>query len=265
MTNRVIEVIRRAGGAASAAASAVRAETAALNADTDALAAAASASAAAASALSVDAANLLTKVGNLAGLSSPATARANLGATATGGALFTAADAAAGRTALGASRDWTEVGPLSTSSGTAFDVTNIPDGVAEIVIIFNSVSLSGTDGIIVQLGAPGQALETVDYYSGRGTFSGTTIPTPGIVADDVNAGLVVRAGAATAGIVGVMSLVRGADVSQWFYTLLASIDGTTMQIGAGRKTMSTGRVDRFRITRTGSNTFDQGFISARYR
>lgn len=102
MTNRVIEVIRRAGGAASAAASAVRAETAALNADTDALAAAASASAAAASALSVDAANLLTKTGNLAGLSSPAAARTNLGATATGSSVFTAADAAAARSAIGA-------------------------------------------------------------------------------------------------------------------------------------------------------------------
>ncbi|MFN7882339.1 MAG: hypothetical protein ACK5PF_04920, partial [bacterium] len=54
------------------------------------------------------------------------------------------------RSDIGASRGWTEVGPLSTSSGTAFDVTNIPDGVAEIVIMFNSVSLSGTDSIIVQ-------------------------------------------------------------------------------------------------------------------
>lgn len=102
MTNRVIEVIRRAGGAASAAASAVRAETAALNADTDALAAAASASAAAASALSVDAANLLTKTGNLAGLSSPAAALTNLGATTTGSALFTASTPSSGRTAISA-------------------------------------------------------------------------------------------------------------------------------------------------------------------
>ena len=175
----------------------------------------------------------------------------------------TAADA---RTALGAGRDWTEVGPLNTSSGTAFDVTSIPAGVAEIEIMFDFVSLSGTDAVIVQLGALGQPLlDITGYQSARGSFSGTTIPSPGVVMDDVNPGFVLRLGAAGAALVGGMRLVRGASQELWHYTAITGMDGVTMQIGSGRKYMTGGRIDRFRITRSGSNTFDQGFINVRYR
>lgn len=180
--------------------------------------------------------------------------------------IIDTADIAASRTALGAGRDWTEVGPLNTSSGTAFDVTSIPEGVAEIEIMFDFVSLSGTDAVIVQLGALGDPLlETTGYQSARGSFSGTTIPSPGVIMDDVNPGFVLRLGAAGAALVGGMRLVRGASQTLWNYTAITGMDSATMQIGSGRKYMTGGRIDRFRVTRSGSNTFDNGFINVRYR
>jgi hypothetical protein len=160
---------------------------------------------------------------------------------------------------------WTEAGPFDTSSGTAFDVNGIPDGVAEIEILFDFVSLSGTDAILVQLGALGVGLlDTTGYYSSRASFSGTAI-SPGVNGDDTNPGFVVRFGTATFAVVGVMRLVRGASQTLWHYTLTTSLDGTTMQIGAGRKYVSATRLDRFRITRSGTNTFDGGLINVRYR
>ena len=174
-----------------------------------------------------------------------------------------ASTAAQARINLGVA--WTEVGPFNTSSGTAFDVNSIPDGVAEIEIMFDFVSLSGTDFILVQLGAFGVgSLDTTGYYSARASFSGTTIPSP-VAGDDTNPGFVVRLGNAAQAIVGTMRLVRGASSTLWHYTLTTSLDAVTMQIGAGRKYLSTTRLSDLRITRSGTNAFDNGFINVRYR
>jgi hypothetical protein len=75
----------------------------------------------------------------------------------------------------------------------------------------------------------------------------------------------VRTGAATNAVTGTMRLVRGANSTLWHYTLVTSLDGATMQIGSGRKYLSASRLDRLRITRNGTNTFDAGFINVRYR
>jgi len=64
--------------------------------------AATSAAAAAASAASLDTSNLLNKNNNLSDLANAATARTNLGGTTVGKAVFTATDAAAARSAIGA-------------------------------------------------------------------------------------------------------------------------------------------------------------------
>jgi hypothetical protein len=178
--------------------------------------------------------------------------------------IIDTADVAASRTALGVA-GWTEVPAFNTSSGSAFDVNGIPDLVAEIEIMFDFVSLSGTDFILVQLGALGVGLlDIAGYHSARASFSGTTIPTP-TVADDTSPGFVVRLGNTGQAVTGTMRLVRGASSTLWTYTLTTSLDGATMQIGVGRKYLSTSRLDRLRITRSGTNTFDLGFINVRYR
>jgi hypothetical protein len=175
-----------------------------------------------------------------------------------------ATTAAAARANLGV-RDWTQVGPFNTSSGTAFDVNGIPDGVTEVEILFDFVSLSGTDAILVQLGAFGVGLlDSTGYHSSRTSFSGTTIPAA-TVCDDTNPGFVVRLGNAAWAVTATMRLVRGSSPSLWHYTLIGSMDGATMQIGSGRKYLSTTRLSDVRITRSGTNTFDLGFISVRYR
>ena len=175
-----------------------------------------------------------------------------------------ATTAAAARTNLGVA-GWTQVGPFNASSGTAFDVNGIPDGVTEVEILFDFVSLSGTDTILVQLGAFGVgSLDATGYLSGRTTFSGTTIPTATVV-DDTSAGFNVRLGNASFAVTGTMRLVRGSNATLWHYTLTTSLDSATMQIGSGRTYLSTTRLSDLRVTRSGTNTFDNGLISVRYR
>ena len=54
---------------------------------------------------------------------------------------------------------------VASTSGTSVDFTSIPSWVRRITIMFDGVSLSGTDQILVQLGDSG-GLETTGYISG---------------------------------------------------------------------------------------------------
>jgi hypothetical protein len=179
---------------------------------------------------------------------------------ASGGTGATSATAA--RTSLGAQAAWTEVGPVNTSSGTAFDVTSLPAGVSEIEIMFDFVSLSGADNILVQLGTA-SGFETANYWTGRVAISGTTVAAPGAFADE-QPGFLLRTSAASGGIVGTMRLVRGASAVLWHQTFIGSTDNTTMLLASGRKYLA-GPLAQFRVTRTGSNTFDLGLLNVRYR
>lgn len=150
----------------------------------------------------------------------------------------------------------------ATTSGTQFDFTGLPAGINELVVHFNGVSLTGTDQFLVQLGTS-SGVETASYVSagnalntaGLGNFPATSV-----------AGFVIP----VIGIVWAFNgqlFIRRMSGNTWN----ASLGGSgaapgdfSVYYGGGIKTLA-GTLDRVRLTRTGSSTFDAGAVSISYR
>jgi len=186
-------------------------------------------------------------------------ARGNSGATTADVLTVNASGAITGATITGATITSSTVNggtitsatAQATTSGTAIDFTGIPSWVKRVTVMFNRTSLSGTDHYLVQIGSG--SLTTSGYSSHAG-----------YVVSDTDAGSV----GSTSGFVvwgGFASQVTSANVSicladssSYIYTSSHSgLDaaGGAFKAGGGAVTL-TGLLDRVRITRTGTNTFD---------
>lgn len=142
----------------------------------------------------------------------------------------------------------------ASTSGSEVDFTGIPSWVREIDVIFDGVSLSGTDDILIQLGDSG-GVETTGYAAN------TVTNTPAVT--NSTAGFIIRANGATNANSGIYSL-KNITGNVWigggnFY--LSSANAT---FNVGSKTLSA-TLDRIRIDTTGTNTFDAGQINICYR
>ena len=152
--------------------------------------------------------------------------------------------------AIAAIPGWTYATPQATTSGTEFDFESLPATVTEIDVMFNGVSLSGTDHILVQIGDSG-GIETSGYDSNsRETATSST------------AGYIAFVGSGSRAAIGAMRLVKF-DGNTWISTHNVSA-GSITSAGAGSKTTSA-TLDRVRVTRTGTDTFDAGSVTIRYR
>ncbi|MCA2590169.1 MAG: hypothetical protein IM509_05310 [Microcystis sp. M31BS1] len=176
-----------------------------------------------------------------------------------------ASTAAQARINLGVA-GWTEVGEFATTSGSAFDITNIPDLVTEIEIMFNFVSLTGSiiGNILIQLGAFGVgSLDTTEYSYNSCILENLDKVT--ISSSNSFSGFSIELNGPNNVVTGTMRLVRGSSPLLWQYTFIGTKHGGAMSFGSGRKYLSTTRLDRFRITTTNVSTFDLGSINVRYR
>lgn len=147
---------------------------------------------------------------------------------------------------------------VATTLGTAFDFENLPTTITEIVIMFDGVSLSGTDDVLVQLGTSGGVgASGYDSASLNAGSSGVTS----------TAGLIINAIAAANGLTGLMT-IRRMEGNLWVanHTMRNASGATaTISIGAGETQAFALAVNRVRITRTGTDTFDAGAIRIGYR
>lgn len=148
---------------------------------------------------------------------------------------------------------------LASTSGTTFDFLTIPSWARRISVVFNSVSLSGTADLLVQIGIS-SGIENTGYASSS-SFAGTAVDAD--AATSV-AGFVVRAGLATAAIGGVMTL-HNTSGNIWVASLAgARTDVASVVIAGGTKTLAA-VLDRVRITSTnGTDTFDAGSLNIIY-
>lgn len=133
----------------------------------------------------------------------------------------------------------------ATTSGTAFDFTGISSNVLRITVIFEDVSLNGTDDLLVQIGDSG-GIETTGYTATSGASSST-------------AGFILRSANAARVVSGHM-IITQISGNTWIYSAVYRSDASTNSFGGGHKTLS-GTLDRLRLTRTGSNTFDGGAVN----
>lgn len=146
----------------------------------------------------------------------------------------------------------------ATTSGTAFDFTDIPPWVTQITIMFETVSLSGTDNLLVQLGDAG-GIETGSYVSTGNTYNQSSATT----GSSATSGLVIEVGAGSAAFSGLMTL---ANVSGniWISSHNGKINTTNVVSGGGNKTLSA-ILTQLRVTRTGTDTFDSGNLNIFYQ
>jgi hypothetical protein len=145
----------------------------------------------------------------------------------------------------------------ASTSGTSIDFTGIPSWVKRITVMFDGVSLSGTDSFLIQIGDSG-GLETTGYNGGGARF---TVSTLGGAAFTTGFGF-NNASAATlySGSV-VLSNVTG---NTWAASgTLGGSSADFASILGGSKTLSA-TLDRVSVTRTGTNTFDAGSINILY-
>ena len=152
---------------------------------------------------------------------------------------------------------------IATTSGTSIDIENIPDGVKEIIIMFESVSVSGTSNIIVQVGDAG-GIEDTGYDSGavqHKTTSTYVNATDGFItfvdtaADDAFTGKYILN-------------LKDASNNTWIGNGFVGDDGAATSNTAssyGYKSLSA-VLDKIRLTtQGGSDTFDAGSINIQYR
>jgi len=141
----------------------------------------------------------------------------------------------------------------ASTSGTSIDFTGIPSWVKRITVMFNEVSLSGTDSILIQLGDSG-GFEITGYVSSSTGFSGAAGSTSSSTSGFIT--------------IGTLStyLISGSVVLNYFGSNLWVQSGAGKLITSaswtcgGTKTLSD-TLTQIRITVTGLNTFDAGSIN----
>lgn len=167
-------------------------------------------------------------------------------------------DAANGFFSGGVKVDITRATVQATTSGTAFDFGSIPATAKRITVMFSGVSLSGTDSILVQIGDSG-GIENTGYVSAGATLS------TGSATDTSTAGFIIVPGNAGRASSGTMVLVlMDASTNTWISShALASSATAGVLTGGGTKALSA-TLDRVRITRSGTDTFDAGSVNISY-
>ena len=139
----------------------------------------------------------------------------------------------------------------AASSGTAVDpVLTIPATATRLWIMFDAVSLNGTDDLLVQIGDSG-GIENTGYVSGsRETAASST------------AGFIMFVGNAVRAATGIMHLVKGAG-NQWFES--HNIYSPTISSGGGGSKTLSDTLTQIRILPSGANSFDgSGTITVRW-
>jgi hypothetical protein len=146
---------------------------------------------------------------------------------------------------------------VTLTTQTNVDFTSIPPWVRRITVMFNGVSLTGTDALLVQIGDSG-GIETTGYSSAAaftGSSTGGNARTDGYVIT-----LSQNASNTFAGAITIVNI----SGNTWVQTGNLIYESTTptgfVVLSAGTKTLSA-QLNQVSITRTGTNTFDAGTIN----
>jgi hypothetical protein len=141
-----------------------------------------------------------------------------------------------------------------TDFTTSADFTGIPSWAKRVTLMWDNLSLTGTDNFLIQIGDSG-GIETTGYVTGGSRTGGNTIAN----ATYTNGWSFFNITAAAAfGGIFILTNVTGNTWSGMGQH--GAISTETNGFTAGSKTLS-GVLDRISFTRTGTNTFDSGTIN----
>jgi len=141
------------------------------------------------------------------------------------------------------------------------DFTSLPSYVKRITIMFNGVSLSGTDTPLIQLGYGGTPTYVTSGYSG-GTQNLTTAPASG--AAQPGNGFSLRNPTAANVNIGIMTLVLLDSATYTWVATYSGFGSTIAIIFSNGSVALSGTLTAVRLTRSGTNTFDAGTINILY-
>lgn len=148
---------------------------------------------------------------------------------------------------------------VQVASGTSVAFTGIPANVREITVMFDGVSLSSTNNLLVQLG-DSNGLQTSNYVSTSAQV-GNAAATIGVSS---TSGFIVAAGGAAVATSGIMTLVNLDDNNAWMSSHAVRSNATACAVGGGNIIMFA-QVDRLSVLATGADTFDAGRVNILYR
>lgn len=145
---------------------------------------------------------------------------------------------------------------FATTSGTSFDITDIPDWVTQIDIVPRRVSLSGTDSILIQLGGASGFLVT--GYSSTSIRVG--ISAASATGDTSTTGFVVSLGVAGNAWTGRITIHKVRDGSRAFVQDHTGKTSTSVSTYGAGDVVMTEELTQIRIKTDGANSFDAGEV-----
>lgn len=151
------------------------------------------------------------------------------------------------------------LGTEQTASGTSVDFTGIPSWAKRITVMFNGVSLNGTDSFLVQIGSGSLTL------SGYNSCSASLITASGASVAASSLGYIIYNNAGSDIISGHMVItLMGSNTYVSSHTLAGDSTRDVVWLGGGNVALSSA-LDCLRITTVnGTLTFDAGTINISY-
>ncbi len=145
----------------------------------------------------------------------------------------------------------------STGTGTSFDFTSPFTTVTKIEVLFQGVSLSGTEDLLVQVG-PSGGVVTSGYLSGSADINAS-----GQGYSTSTAGMIVRKADASQGTNGILVLVLADATNNDWVSSHSADDDAAVSTGGGKVTLS-GVLNKLTILDTGGDSFDAGSVNVRW-
>jgi hypothetical protein len=149
---------------------------------------------------------------------------------------------------------------VASTSGATIDFTALPSWIKRITVMFNGVSLSGSAGVVVQIGSG--SIDATSYTGASGRFnSGGNGYTSNSTSFTIN-----TSSASASDILSGHAILTNISGNIWILssTTSSTTASTQVNMAGGSKTLS-GVLDRLRITSSnGTDTFDAGSVNILY-
>ena len=149
--------------------------------------------------------------------------------------------------------------PVAATSGTTIDFTSLPAGLTKITVSFKAVSVSSTSPMMIQIGDSAGGIQATGYAGTVGYNSNYTAMSTGFY-------LQYNSDSNTRTHNGVCMFTLENSSTTWTESCNFASSIPALHIGGGYKTLSTGPIDRLRITTFGGTaTFTAGEINITYQ
>ena len=148
----------------------------------------------------------------------------------------------------------------ASTSGSAISFPSIPSWVKRISVLFNGVSLTGTDNFLIQLGTSGGYGSTTYLSTAVSSVNGAT----SIVVGSSTSGFIINTGGAAAVTSGVYVL-NLLDATNRIYVGMGNFTlSSTQAVNLSGTSTLNAALTQLKIVPSGANTFDAGSINIFY-